>query len=152
MKSAERTKWIEAMDFELQHIKDNGTYKIRRTKNGNEAIGCRWAFEKKLDKDGTVIKFKARLFAKGYLQIYCKDYKETFAPVAKFKSIRLLMTIAVHKGQTLFHDDVTGPFLNGILKEKVLMDQPEGYASGYQDNKWELQKTLYGRVHSSTAF
>ena len=124
------------------------TYQIKKIKNGEKAIGCRWVFKKKLNKDGTVNKFKARLVAKGYLQRFGTDYNETFAPVAKFKSIRLLLAISAQRSWKVYHDDVTSAFLNGILKEKVLMDQPDGYQQESSLHKWELKKTLYGLKQS----
>ena len=148
MKSEDRDYWKAAMDCEMKNIRDNDTYQIKKIKNGEKAIGCRWVFKKKLNKDGSVNKFKARLVAKGYLQRFGTDYNETFAPVAKFKSIRLLLAISAHQSWKVYHDDVTSAFLNGILKEKVIMDQPDGYQQGSSLHKWELQKTLYGLKQS----
>jgi hypothetical protein len=143
MKSEDRDHWKAAMDCEMKNIRDNDTYQIKKIKNGEKAIGCRWVFKKKLNKDGSVNKFKARLVAKGYLQRFGTDYNETFAPVAKLKSIRLLLAISAHQSWKVYHDDVASAFLNGILKEKVIMDQPDGYQQGSSLHKWELQKTLY---------
>ena len=140
--------WKKAMDVEMKNIRDNDTYQMKKTKNGEKAIGCRWVFKVKLNKDGTVNKYKARLVAKGYLQQLGRDYNETFAPVAKFKSIRLLLAIAAQNKWNVYHDDVTSAFLNGVLKEKVFMDQPEGYSNGLETDKWELKKTLYGLKQS----
>ena len=148
MDSKEKQSWKAAMDVEMNNIRDNDTYQIKKIKNGEKAIGCRWVFKKKLNKDGSVNKFKARLVAKGYLQKYGMDYNETFAPVAKFKSIRLLLAIAAQNGWKVYHDDVTSAFLNGILKETVLMDQPDGYTEKSELHKWELRKTLYGLKQS----
>lgn len=148
MKSEDKESWIKAMDVEMNNIRSNGTYNIKKIKFGEKAIGCRWVFKKKLNKDGTINKFKARLVAKGYLQQEGRDYNETFAPVAKFKSVRLLLAIAAQNNWTVYHDDVTSAFLNGELKEKVLMDQPDGYSDGLKSHKWELKKTLYGLKQS----
>ena len=98
----------------------------------------------KLNPDGTILKYKARLVAKGFLQKKGLQYNETFAPVAKFKSIRILLAIASNSNWEVYHDDATSAFLNGILKEKVFMDQPEGYVEISNDYKWELLKALYG--------
>ena len=148
MESKEKDSWLQAMELEMKNIRDNHTYEIKRIKDGESAIGCRWVFKKKLNKDGSVDKFKARLVAKGYLQQYGRDYNETFAPVAKFKSIRLLLAIAAQRGQKVYHDDVTSAFLNGVLKEEVLMDQPDGFQELSSMHKWRLRKTLYGLKQS----
>jgi len=148
MNSKDKQHWKSAMDVEMGNIRNNDTYQIKKIKNGEKAIGCRWVFKKKLNKDGSINKYKARLVAKGYLQKYGKDYNETFAPVAKFKSIRLLLAVAAHNERQVFHDDVTSAFLNGTLKETVLMDQPDGYVEKSELHKWALRKTLYGLKQS----
>ena len=148
MNSEEAPHWKAAMDVEMKNIRDNETYKLYKMKSGEKAIGCRWVFRKKLKADGSLEKYKARLVAKGFLQQFGKDFNETFAPVAKFKSIRLILAIAAHFNQTVFQDDCTSAFLNGVLKEKVLMDQPEGYQVKTRDIKWLLTKTLYGLKQS----
>lgn len=93
MKYEDRDYWKAAMESEMKNIIANDTYEIKKIKNGEKAIGCRWEF----NKDGPGNKFKARLVAKGYLQRFGTDYKETFAPVANFKSIRLLLAISAHQ-------------------------------------------------------
>jgi len=148
MESEEATHWKAAMDVEMANIKANDTYRLYKTKKDEKAIGCRWVFRKKLKVDGSLEKYKARLVAKGYLQQFGKDYNETYAPVAKFKSIRLLLAIAAQLNQKIYQDDCTSAFLNGILKERVLMDQPDGYEVNSDDYKWLLKKTLYGLKQS----
>jgi hypothetical protein len=144
MKSKDAKHWKAAMDVEMNNIRRNDTYKLKKIKHGERAIGCRWVFKLKLNSDGTVNKYKARLVAKGYLQKHGKDFNETFAPVAKYKSIRLLLALAASKGWSVYHDDATSAFLNGVLKEKVFMEQPEGYEELTDEYKWELLKALYG--------
>ena len=140
--------WKDAMDEEMANLERNQTYTLYKKQLGEKAIGCRWVFRKKLNLDGTISKYKARLVAKGYLQQFGKDFNETYAPVAKFKSIRLLLAIAAQRNQIVYHDDATSAFLNGFLKERVLMDQPDGYVMKSEDYKWLLRKTLYGLKQS----
>jgi hypothetical protein len=148
MNSDEASQWKAAMCVEMDNLKANDTFRLYKPKMGEKAIGCRWVFRKKLKLDGTLDKYKARLVAKGYLQKLGRDFNETYAPVAKFKSIRLLLAIAAHRNQKVYQDDAVSAFLNGILKERVLMDQPEGYEVNSDDYKWLLQKTLYGLKQS----
>src|SRR6188768_1720778 len=104
---------------------------------------------KKLDKNGNIKKYKARLVAKGFTQKYGIDFVETFAPVAKFKSIRVLAALAAMLKLNAFQDDIPTAFLKGNLKETIWMEQPKGYEVGNpEENKCLLQKTLYGLKQS----
>jgi hypothetical protein len=139
MKGPENDQWKQAMQDEINNIKRLGSYILKPLPHGEGAIGCRWVFKK-----GTVAKYKATLVAKGYLQKFGKHFVETFAPVAKFKTLRLLIEIAASLGLSIYHDDVTTAFLNGELKETIYMDQPKGFEEGDNNQKWLLLKALYG--------
>ena len=138
----------KAMDKEMDSIKSANTYKIKKIPNEKIKKGTvknRWIYTKKLDKDGKIKKYKARLVAKGFTQKYGIDFVETFAPVAKFKSIRVLAALAAMLKLNAFQDDVPNAFLKGNLKETIWMEQPKGYEIGNPtENKCLLQKTLYG--------
>ena len=77
--------------------------------------------------NGSIERLKALLVAKGYTQTYGVDYAETFLPVAKISSIRILISLATNLGRSLFQLDVKNAFLNGKSKEKVYMEQPPGF-------------------------
>jgi len=72
--------------------------------------------------DGTIKRFKARLVAKGYTQTYRIDYTETFTPMAKINTIRILISLAVNLDWPLYQFDVKNTFLHGDLQEKVYME------------------------------
>jgi hypothetical protein len=144
MSGPDRDLWTKACEIEMENIRRNKTYELRQTKNGEKAIGCRWVLKIKLKPNGEVDKYKARLVAKGYAQRKGRDYIETFAPVAKFKSLRIILALAAMHKWKVYHDDVTSAFLNGKLKETVLMDQPEGFVEKDTRYKWDLKKALYG--------
>ena len=149
--SPEAKEWKQAMDREMESIKNAKTYIVKEIPENIKKMPVknRWVYTKKYDKDGNVKKYKARLVAKGYTQIQGIDYFETFAPVAKFKSIRTLAALAAKMKLSAFQDDVPTAFLRGELKEEIWMEQPKGYEIGnIHKNKCLLQKTLYGLKQS----
>jgi hypothetical protein len=102
-------------------------------------------FRNKQDEHGVVTRNKARLVAKGYVQVAGLDFEETFAPVARLESIRILLACAAHHSYKLFQMDVKSAFLNGPIKEEVYMEQPPGFEDDrYPDYVYKLSKALYG--------
>ena len=90
-------------------------------------------------------RYKARLVAKGFSQKYGIDYDETFAPVAKFTSIRIILTLAAKHKLMLHQMDVKTAFLNGVLDEDICMQKPDGYVDqAHPDNVCKLKRSLYG--------
>ena len=87
-------------------------------------IGTKWIFKNKSDEHATVIRNKSRLVAQGYTQVERIDFDETFAPVARLESIRILLTIASHLNFKLYQIDVKSAFFNGMLQEEVYVEQP----------------------------
>ena len=85
-----------------------------------------WVLTVKLEADKSTDRYKARLVAKGYTQKYGVDYQETFAPVAKMNTIRILISIAVNRDWALQQFNVKNAFLNGDLEEEVFMELPPG--------------------------
>nr|GEZ68210.1 retrovirus-related Pol polyprotein from transposon TNT 1-94 [Tanacetum cinerariifolium] len=120
---------------------------------GKTIIKNKWIFKNKKDESSLVIKNKARLVAVGYSQQEGIDYDETFALVARIKSIRLFLAYAAHKDFTVFQMDVKTAFLNGILKEEVYVGQPLGFVSTqYPNHVYALDKALYGLKQAPRAW
>ena len=113
----------------------------------------KWVYRTKLNANGSINKYKARLVVKGYAQIFGVDYSDTFAPVARLDTIRLLLAIAAQKGWKVFQLDVKLAFLNGVLQEEVYVDQPEGFVKqGEEDKVYLLKKALYGLKQAPRAW
>ena len=103
--------------------------------------------KRKFKFDGSIDKFKARLVAKGFFQKEGIDYVDTYSPVAKFISIKILLAIVAHFNLELYQMDVKTTFLNGELKETIYMQQPEGFKiEGQEDKVYKLNKSLYKKI------
>ena len=93
--------------------------------------------------DGTIEKYKARLVAKGYTQKEGEDYFDTYSPVARLTTIRVLISLAASHGLLIHQTDVKKVFLNGELKEEIYMDQPDGFVPKGEEGKvCKLLKSL----------
>jgi hypothetical protein len=136
------------MDAKLESIKKNETFMICDLPGNQKVIGCHWVYKIKQNQDGSVSRYKARLVVKGYSQQYGINYEETFAPVAKFTSIWILLLIAAAMDMEIHQMDVQTAFLNGDLEEEMYMSQPEGYNHG-PTKVWKLRKALYGLKQAS---
>ncbi|GJR78054.1 retrotransposon protein, putative, ty1-copia subclass [Tanacetum coccineum] len=103
--------------------------------------------------DGKVHTYKARLVAKGYTQTHGIDYEKTFSPVAKIKSIRIMLAIVAFHDYEIWQMDVKTAFLNGKLTEDVFMAQPEGFENAkYPKRVCKLQKAIYGLKQASRSW
>jgi hypothetical protein len=108
-------------------------------------LGYKWEFKKNLRPDGTIDKYKARLVVKGYTQKEGKYFFDTYSPVARLTTIRVLLSLAASHGLLVHQMDVKIAFLNGELEEEIYMIQPGGYVVKCQEDKvCKLVKSLYG--------
>nr|BAB03249.1 polyprotein [Oryza sativa] len=137
--------WKEAVRSEMDSIMSNGTWEVVERPYGCKPVGCKWVFKKKLRPDGTIEKYKARLVAKGYTQKEGEDFFDTYSPVARLTTIRVLLALAASHGLLVHQMDVKTAFLNGELEEEIYMDQPDGYVlEGQEGMVCKLLKSLYG--------
>ena len=146
--------WKQAMTEELEALEKNHTWDIVPLPPLKRPTGCKWVFTIKYLSDGRIERYKARLVAQGYNQVYGIDYGETFAPVAKMNTIRILITLAVQFDWPLQQYDVKNAFLHGELEEEIYMKIPPGYSKQQITNNsiCKLKKSLYGLKQSSRAW
>jgi len=145
--------WKLAVLDELNALKKNETWEIVSLPHDKKKVGCKWVFTIKCKADGSVERYKARLVAKGFTQTYGIDYQETFAPVAKLNSIRVLLSLAANLNWPLHQLDVKNAFLNGELEEEVFMSLPPEFEEKLGRNKvCRLKKSLYGLKQSPRAW
>ncbi|GKV39615.1 hypothetical protein SLEP1_g47362 [Rubroshorea leprosula] len=138
--------WRAAMEEELKMIEKNDSWTlVDRPKNKN-IIGVKWIYRVKMNPNGTINKYKARLVVKGYSQLAGIDFTETFAPIARHETIRLLLALAAHKGWSVFHLDVKSAFLNGKLEEEIFVEKLEGFVQDGAENKVYLLKKALNRL------
>ncbi|KAK2402491.1 cysteine-rich RECEPTOR kinase [Trifolium repens] len=145
--------WINAMQEELNEFKRNEVWDIVPRPDGVNIIGTKWVYRNKSDESGVVTRNKARLVAQGYSQIEGVDFDETFAPVARLESIRLLLGVACILKFKLFQMNVKSAFLNGYLNEEVYVAQPKGFVDpNLPDHVYRLKKALYGLKQAPRAW
>nr|GEW45052.1 hypothetical protein [Tanacetum cinerariifolium] len=146
----ESEKRLNAMNVEMQSMKDNEVWVLVELPPNGKIVGSKWLFKKKTDMDGVVHTYKASLVAKGYTQTLGIDYEETFSPVADIRAIRILIAIAVYYDYEIWQIDVKAAFLNGYLNEEVYMEQPECFVNPKYPN-WvcKLKCSIYGLKQAS---
>ena len=148
MSSPEAEDWKEACQYEIDALAKNETWDLVDLPPGRKAVKSKWVF--KLKSDG---RFHARLVAKGFTQIPGLDFDETFSPVARFESLRLLLALAALEDWHIHQMDVKSAFLNGELEEEIFMEQPKGFVvAGQEARVCRLKKAIYGLKQASCAW
>jgi histone deacetylase 1/2 len=146
-------KWKEAMDAEFSALQRNQTWRLVPAQKGLNIIDSRWVYKVKRKPDGSVDRFKARLVAKGFKQRHGIDYDDTYSPVIKPTTIRVILSLAVMQGWQMRQLDVDNAFLHGHLEEDVYMVQPAGYVdSRFPHHVCKLEKSLYGLKQAPRAW
>jgi hypothetical protein len=137
------SNWVLAMQEELNNFTRNEVWHLVPRPNQN-VVGTMWVFRNKQDEHGVVTRNKARLVAKGYSQVEGLDFGETYAPVARLESIRILLACATYHGFKLYQMDMKSIFHNGPIKEEVYVEQPPSFEdSEYPNHVYKLSKALY---------
>ena len=135
--------WKEAIDSEIKSIMEN-TWTLPHLPPRCKHVSCKWVFKKKLRPDGTVDKYKARLVTKSFTQQKGIDFFDTYSPVIRISSIRILLTLATIHNMFIHQIIVKTAFLNGDFEEEIYMGQPKGFIAKRKENKvCKLVKLLY---------
>ncbi|KAH9782071.1 retrovirus-related pol polyprotein from transposon RE2 [Citrus sinensis] len=146
-------KWHMAMKEEFTALEKNQTWTLVPADTATKIIGNKWVFRVKYNLDGSVSKFKARLVAKGFHQTYGIDFFETFSPVVKPCTVRIILSLAVMHHWSVRQLDINNAFLNGELTEDGYMHQPAGFInSQYPSHVCKLNKALYGLKQAPRAW
>nr|GEX00161.1 integrase, catalytic region, zinc finger, CCHC-type, peptidase aspartic, catalytic [Tanacetum cinerariifolium] len=127
-----QSRWIEAMQEELNEFERLEVWELVPRPDKVMVITLKWIYKVKLDELGGILKNKARLVARGYRQEEGIDFEESFAPVARLEAIWIFLAYVTHKNMVVYQMDVKTAFLNGNLREKVYVSQPDGFVD--QDN------------------
>ena len=145
---------MEASNDEMCALQSSGTWELVLLTPGKSLVGCCWLYTVKVGPDDKIDRFKARLVAKGYTQIFGLNYSDTFSPVAKMASVRLLLVIAAIRHWPLYQLDIKNAFLHDDLEEEVYMEKlHEFVAQGESSNMvFRLHISLYGLKKSPRAW
>lgn len=139
------------MSDEYNALVVNGTWELVPSSLASNVIGCKWVYKMKLNPNGIIDRYKARLVVKGFHQWLGLDFHDTFSPVIKPITIRLLLSLAMSFGWSITHLDVLNAFLHDDLDEPIFIKQPIGFMDPSSPNHvCRLQKSLYGLKQSSS--
>jgi hypothetical protein len=141
----QRKECADAMTEEYQSIMKNEVWEIVPIPKNKYVVSSKWLFKIKHDVDGSIEKYKERFVARGFSQKEGIDYEETFAPVAKYTSIKTIIYLAAKMKWKLHQMDVKTSFLNGVIEEEVYIEKPQGFeVEDRNSNVCKLKKALYG--------
>lgn len=141
--------WKKAMEEEFFALKKNKTWSLVDLPKGHKAIPCKWVYALKRNVNGEIERYKARLVAKGCSQRFGIDFKETFSPVVRYSTIRLLLALAVKNNMHLHQIDVSSAYLNSNLQDEIYMQQPKNFIYDKSPEKvLRLHKAIYGLKQS----
>jgi hypothetical protein len=140
---AKKQVWKDVVMEEYQSIIRNGVWDVILRPEEKSVVTSKWIYKIKHVVDGSVEKYKARCVARGFSQKEGEDYDETFAPIAKYTSIRSIIVISSFMGWKLHQMDIKTAFLNGVIEE-VYIEQPQGFViHGKEYHVCRLNKALY---------
>ncbi|XP_018403755.1 PREDICTED: retrovirus-related Pol polyprotein from transposon TNT 1-94 [Cyphomyrmex costatus] len=152
-KRPDRKLWIEAMQREYDSLLENKTWDLVDLPPSKTALTSKWIFKIKRNANGEIERHKARLVIRGCSQKRGIDYEETYSPVVRYGTIRVLFALAAKYDLDVDHIDAVTAFLHGDLTEEIYMRQPEGFVmKGKEAKVCRLHKAMYGLKQGSRAW
>jgi hypothetical protein len=149
----QKKEWTDAMTEEYQSIIKNDVWEIVPRPKSKDMVSSKWFFKIKHVVDGSIEKYKARFFARGFSQEEGIDYEKAFAPMARYTSIRTIISLAAKMKWKLHQMDVKTTFLNGVIEEEVYIEQPQGFeVEDRRSHVCRLKKALYGLKQAPRAW
>jgi hypothetical protein len=151
-KSPDWPRWKEAMDEELVALEAHHTWEVVNKPKNVNIVGCQWTFIVKKDAARNIVRYKARLVTQGFLQVQGINFFDTYVPVAKMATIRMVLALAARYDHKIHQVDVKNAFLNGKFEdnETIHMKLPLGVEITKEDGKvLKLSKPLYGLCQSA---
>ena len=137
--------WRKAMAKEFDALLRNGTWSLVPPTRNQNVVDCKWLFRIKRNPDGSIHRYKARLVAKGFTQTPGTDFHETFAPVIRPQTVKVILTLALRHSWSMHQLDINNAFLQGKLTETVYMHQPPGFQHNLHPHYvCQLHKAIYG--------
>ncbi|KAI5353001.1 hypothetical protein L3X38_005893 [Prunus dulcis] len=152
--ASQSPEWQSAMREEIEALHAQGTWDLVPLPAHKNLVGCKWVYRIKKNADGSIASYKARLVAKGFSQEEGIDYYETFSPVVKPTTVRLVLALAAQFQWSLRQLDVKNAFLHGVLQEEVYMTQPQGFENKQYSSDFvcRLKKSFYGLKQAPRAW
>jgi len=147
MSRPDHEKWKEAMECEMLALAKNGTWVLVDRPKDKNIVSNRWVLRIKRNPDGSIDRYRARLVARGFSQVYGVDYNDTYAPVVNTSAVRMLFAFSTIMNLQIEQFDVKTAFLYGSLDEEVYMSQPEGFEID-RNRVCLLKRSLYGLKQS----
>jgi hypothetical protein len=141
-------KWLASKESEIANLGSTKTWVETKRPPGRKAIGCKWVFKVKTDADENVVKYKLRLVAQGFSQVPGVDFEQTFSPVGRITSLRLLVTLGATHDLEIRQADVEGAPLIGRLHVELYMAYPEGMMPKTGFDELRLVGAHYGLKQS----
>lgn len=146
--SEDALQWHDSMEEEFNNLMKHNVFTLipkSQVPHDRKVLKGRWVYRLKHNEDGSIKRFKSRYVLKGYEQVPGRDFNDTWAPVCRHESVRILFSLAVSRNLQIGQFDIVGAFLNGELDEELYMTQVEGFESQkHPDHVAKLNRALYG--------